>query len=293
MLDLPEFIIAVFCYVDESLKRVGQLRQRGFEPQLNDSEAITMELVGEFLGIDTDKGIWEYFRRHWWSWFPQLPSRTTFTRQAANLWAVKTKLLRDLAGALGEGEPIHVVDAFPIKVSSFKRSQRSRVFKGEAAYGYCASKKEIYYGFQGHLVVTQRGIVTDFALTPANVNETHGIWDLTESIRGLLIGDKAYLGKPLQRQLHDTGIRLETPLRSNMRDDRDPRYVRRLLRTRKIVETVISQLTRQFGIERTYARDRWHLTNRLTRKCLAHTLGASLNVQLGREPLRMKGLIAA
>ena len=29
----------------------------------------------------------------------------------------------------------------------------SRVFKGEAAYGYCASKKERYYGFHGRTVL--------------------------------------------------------------------------------------------------------------------------------------------
>jgi len=35
-----------------------------------DSEVITMEVVGEFLGIDTDKHIWQYFREHWLMFFP-------------------------------------------------------------------------------------------------------------------------------------------------------------------------------------------------------------------------------
>ena len=29
-----------------------------------------MEIVAEFLGIDTDKGAWEYFTQHWRDWFP-------------------------------------------------------------------------------------------------------------------------------------------------------------------------------------------------------------------------------
>ena len=33
-----------------------------------------MEIVGESLGIATDKGIWDYFRRHWLEWFPQDPA---------------------------------------------------------------------------------------------------------------------------------------------------------------------------------------------------------------------------
>ncbi|MCB1820694.1 MAG: hypothetical protein KDI73_03810 [Candidatus Competibacteraceae bacterium] len=85
---LEDFIITVFCWVDEHLNALlgdHRLRERGFAPKLADSEVITMEVVGEFLGLDTDVGIWKYFRRHWPSWFPELGSRTTFAQQAANL----------------------------------------------------------------------------------------------------------------------------------------------------------------------------------------------------------------
>jgi hypothetical protein len=37
---------------------------RTFEFSLSDSEVITMEIVAEFQGIDTDKVTWQYFRRH-------------------------------------------------------------------------------------------------------------------------------------------------------------------------------------------------------------------------------------
>ena len=57
-----------------------------------------MEMVGEFLGIDTDKGIYTYFKRHYPEWFPKLREvhRTTFTRQAANLWVIKENLWQHL-----------------------------------------------------------------------------------------------------------------------------------------------------------------------------------------------------
>ena len=293
-MDLKDFIIRVFCWVDDSLRPLGRLRSRGFEPGLRDSEVLTMEIVGEFLGFHTDKGIWEYFRRHWRTWFPRLPSRTSFIRQAAQLWALKWRLQEDLSRTLGSRESrLHIVDAFPIKACGFKRSARSQVFKGDATYGYCAAKKEIYYGFQGQLVITPSGVVTSCSVTPANVSETRGIWDVVPGVQGMILGDKGYLGKPLQQELRILGVDLETPLRSNMKDDRDPAFVRCLLRVRKTVETVISQLTERFGIERTLARDRWHLTNRVARKLLAHTVGVWLNVSLGRSPLKMEGLIAA
>jgi len=85
-MDLSTFIIAVFCLIDDWLKG-KKLRQRGPSPELSDAEVLTIEIVGEFLGIDTDEGLYEHFRRHYGEWFPALRGvhRTTFLRQAANL----------------------------------------------------------------------------------------------------------------------------------------------------------------------------------------------------------------
>ena len=84
-MDLNTFITAVFCLTDDWLKG-KKLRQRGSRPELADSEVLTIEVVGEFLGIDTEKGLYEHFRRYYAEWFPALKGvhRTTFCRQAAN-----------------------------------------------------------------------------------------------------------------------------------------------------------------------------------------------------------------
>jgi hypothetical protein len=83
MFSTEDFIIATFCCIDDLWAQVTQgkrIRPGGFTPSLSDSEVITMEVVGEFLGIETDKGIWNYFRTHWLNLFPSIKSRTTFSR---------------------------------------------------------------------------------------------------------------------------------------------------------------------------------------------------------------------
>ena len=99
-MDLSTFIVAVFCLIDERLKDLGRLRRRGPTPTLCDSEVLTIEVVGEFLGIDEDTQLFAYFRRHYAHFFPNLRRvhRTTFSRQAANLWKAQGA---PLAGALG------------------------------------------------------------------------------------------------------------------------------------------------------------------------------------------------
>ena len=73
MYDTEEFIIAVFCCVDDFLRQITQghrIRARGFAPSLSDSEVLTMEIVGEFRGLDGDRYIWKYFHDHWSKLFP-------------------------------------------------------------------------------------------------------------------------------------------------------------------------------------------------------------------------------
>jgi hypothetical protein len=103
IMSLEHFIITVYCWVDETVSELmngQQLRLRGFAPGLSDAEVITMEVVGEFLGIDIDSGLWRYFHEHWLTWFPRLSSRANFAKQAAHLWWVKQQLQAQSAKAL-------------------------------------------------------------------------------------------------------------------------------------------------------------------------------------------------
>src|SRR5689334_9842155 len=92
---IEQFIIEVFCLIDDELEKIllgKKLRQRGRPPGLSDSEVITMEVVGEFLGKDCDTNIWQYFMMHWLHFFPKIPDRTNFAKQAANLHVLKRLL---------------------------------------------------------------------------------------------------------------------------------------------------------------------------------------------------------
>lgn len=45
----------------------------------------------------------------------------------------------------------------PIPVCAFGRAHFHKSFKPQAAYGKCVSKKETYYGFKLHAVITLEG----------------------------------------------------------------------------------------------------------------------------------------
>lgn len=68
---LSIFVVADFCLVDDRLKD-RRIRQRGPSSTLSNSEGLTIEIVGGFLGLDTGKGIHLFFRRHYGEWFRAL-----------------------------------------------------------------------------------------------------------------------------------------------------------------------------------------------------------------------------
>ena len=202
MYTIEEFIIAIYCAVDDELKilisKQAPLRSRGFEPSLSDAEVLTLEIVAEYQGIDKDKAIWQYFHRHWHSLFPNLPSRSTFVRQSANLWQYKRLLQQRFAELLGAFKSeVHLIDGLPMRLCCVTYAPRCQSFQDIASYGYCAAKDEYFYGFRGHLNITLNGVITGFTVTAANGSEREALWEITEFIQGLLIGDKGYLGEDL------------------------------------------------------------------------------------------------
>lgn len=296
-MSMENFIITVYCMVDEMLKNIlgdKKLRQRGFQPNLSDSEMITMEVVAEFLGIDTDKGAWEYFSHHWLTWFPLLGSRANFAKHAANLWSMTQKIQQALAKKLGAfSDTLHMSDGFPMPICHFKRTGFSRNFQGEAAYGYCASKGETYYGFKGNMLINSEGVVTDVTVTAGNIDERESLWDLVSNVQGMLIADKGLIGEDYRPELkRHTNIDLQTAVRSNMRETRSEKFVSWLKSTRRLVETVLGQFAERFHIEKVRARKLWYLTNRIARKILAHTIGVFINKQIGNPPLQFDLLIS-
>jgi hypothetical protein len=293
---LEEFIIWVYCWTDENVAKVignNKLRSRGFEPALSDIEVITMEIVGEFLSYDTDTAIWKYFKTHWLSLFPKLTSRSSFAKQASNLWHVKQLLQSQINEQSSKNSQCFIVDGFPMKTAHFKRAKKSKNFKGEAGYGYCASKSETYYGFKGHLLIDNAGNITNFTLTEASGSEREAVWELTEhKIQSLLLGDKGYLSARFKEDLYiEQAITLETPVRQNMTDHLEKAERNFLNKTRRLIETVIGQLTGRLNMDKVWARKMWTLSGRLSRKILAHSLGMLANTLLKNKPLQLEHVI--
>ena len=270
-MDITTFMIGVFCLIEDFLAD-RRLRRRGPQPTLRDSEVLTIEVVGEFLGIDTESNIFVHFCRHYADWFPGLRkiTRTTFTRQAANLWKIKQELWQVLIEKIPHDPYLSIVDSFPVPICRFARAPRCQAFGEVAAYGYDEVARQTYYGLRAHVRLAWPGIIVDCALAPANIHDTEGAEELLHGIYGFALADRNYWKPELREQLRTQGLHLLAPYKSAIRQKQP--YPRFLTHMRYRIETVFGQLVERFNAKRVWARDLWHLTSRWMRKFLSHTL---------------------
>ena len=259
-----------------------------------------MEVVGEFLGIDTDKGLYEFFRRHYYAeWFPKLKElhRTTFARQAANLWKVKEflwqRLLKhDLLLGAQEGveEPLLVIDSFPIAVCKKSRSYKCRVMKELSARGRDTNLGK-FLGMRAHVLIVWPGIIVR-----ANVHDLHLAGRLLEGIgRGWVLADRNYWSPLLREQLqyHEEGPMLMArfKIKNATEKERGLVWPRWLSAKRQKIESVFSQLASRFNMKTVRARDTWHFSSRFLRKILSHTMAVMFCRKEGIAPTKFWELL--
>jgi Transposase DDE domain len=296
-MSLDDFIITCFCLIDEILPAATKgkrLRQRGPMPKLTDSEVITMEVVGTYLGLSQDQEMFDYFRRHYMHFFPLMAQvdRTTWLRQAANLWAVKERLWCLIRDRLLLYDPtVAIVDSLPIPVCQFARAYRCHRFDDTASFGKDHTCRQTFYGFRLHLRLCWPGVITQMYLAPANEQEGEVVWDLTAGTNGSLLGDRTYWLPTLQAALRKIGVVLLAPFRKASSQPAHS-WSAVLGRVRYRIETVFGQLTDRCGVKRVWARDLWHLRNRLLRMVLMHTICGLFNLQDQAPPLQLDRVVA-
>jgi hypothetical protein len=241
-MDLDTLIITWFCWIDEGIKEITgdrRLRQRGPAPALADSEVLTMEVVGEDLGLDQDSALFAYFQRHWSHFFPQPRHlhRTTFVRQATNLRGLKDPLGWWLRERLPHDPTLAILDSLAIAVCQFTRAPRCQRFAGEAGSGQDQLTRRVFYGVRLHARIWWPGVISQIEVTPGYGSELAAALDLTAATQGLVIGDRNFWSPRLREELARQGLTLLAPFRRRLQDPW-PGRSRQLSRWRYRIDTI-------------------------------------------------------
>jgi|GEM_PF-2235523 len=123
-------------------------------------------------------------------------------------------------------------------------------------------------------------LAMDITVTAANIDKRESLYKVVTHFDGLLIADKGLIG---------ADVNLQTHMHSKMKNPRGKHANKWMISTRRLVETVIAQLTEQFNIQK--ARSCWQLTNRITRKVLTHTMAIYMCKHLNIPGMQFEKII--
>jgi hypothetical protein len=266
----------------------------GPKPLYPDSFIISLIVIKNLLGMNSESSFLRHLKNNYHTIFTQLPEQSWFNRKCRRLHPVCLGLQQQLVlGHLQNN--IRIVDSTPVPVVKLYRGGYTPCFKRglETNFGYCASKKEYYYGVKLSLFITLEGVITNLGIHPAN---RHDLTAAKEVLKDMditnlwLVGDKGYYDGELRATLASHGGHLSVPDKV-----RHTKFIteqdRPLLAKRSLVETVNEQLKAHMKIHETLAQSYVGLVSRIWGAVLAFTFAQYLNRKQGRSLLAVKSLL--
>ena len=262
----------VYTIYEKTVPNCVKRRKNYDKRKLCDADIVSLAILGELWGMSSERCWFIYAKRNLSEVFGRFCDRTRYNRTKRELMYI----IKDIQRYILERLPIAtigIIDSCPIPVCGFARAHFSRLYKGYgAAYGHCASKKEIYFGYKLHLVIDENGLPIAFDLTGANVADGSMAEELNKQAGFVwLLGDKGYIGVKLPF------AKILVPDRSNAKNPKPLELNQLILNKRRRIETTISQLTDTLHIETVRARSFWGLCTNIRLKILAFLLAVYIN----------------
>jgi len=243
------YIVTTYVVLDDTLKAMGY--RDDCRRDLSNAEILTVAVVAaRFFQNHHERALQVLIQTHA---IPRF-SLSRFNRrlhQAQHLLEAITEWLSAQVAQAG----VAIIDTFPIPVCHIVRKKRCQKVQGPAFRGWCAAKKEWFYGFRLHWVCDAQGCPVSFCLLPATTHELTLVQDLCASLapHTCIAADGAYVSAEQQALAWNTAqIYLIARHHSNMSPN-SPEELRFLELTRWMIETAHSQLEKM-GVQRLHAR---------------------------------------
>lgn len=244
------FIIAAYSVIADTLQSLGHESHR--LAKVSDPEILTVAVVAA-----------KYFQNHQEralcvmvqaGYIPAL-SVSRYNRRLHALTAWLGGLLGLLSELFAQGQ-VFIIDSLPVPVCRRVRARRCKKVRGKAFCGYCAAKKEKFFGWRLHLICTPQGRPVSFALLEASHHDLTPVHELCYVLPegACVYADKAYnSGDDETTLLAQTGVKLVPARRKNMKEQNTLGEFFALQRYRKSIETVNAQLE-SMGMQRLKTR---------------------------------------
>ena len=285
--EVEEAIIVLFCFIDDTY-RILNPKAGHYESlkQLSDSEVITLALLQQLRGVESERSFLRDAERFFSHLFPGVVGLwpSSMHRRIRKLRRFLEPLRRFvLAELVGDPETL-IVDSTLLSVLHPRQVGQSAGFDGAAWVRWGTFS---VYGVKLHLLRSTNRVPLSYELTPANVAEISlaeellAEAELGDEVARKLLGDLAYRSGRLKEELVEAGILLVSGEASARRPG-----------VRQQIEIALASLKKVFNLGETLATTLVGLATRIAAKICAYTYAFLVNRTLNRPRGRIKELWA-
>lgn len=276
----------IFCQVDDFCKELNRYRmgkvlpsstiRRGPACCLSDSEIMMILILFQSSRFRDFKNYYNHFLSAYYKHaFPNLPSYNRFI-EIMNRVIFHLILFAQINA--GKRSGIYYIDSTCLPVCHLKRSRRHKTFEAIAEYG--RTSVGWFFGLKLHLVINDRGELIAFKISSGKQNDAKAGESIMQKLKGLMFGDKGYIGKELFSRLLEKGLKLITRGRKNMKAKIYSPFEKQLLDKRGIIETVINHFKHHYHI--------WHTRHRSVLNAMTHLMAGIAAYVI--EPLKISAI---
>lgn len=157
--------------------------------------------------------------------------------------------------------------------NKFGRAYFGKRLRDISSYGYCASKKETYYGMKVHVITDLYGAPIDYVLTKANVDDRDVLFELSNLVNiDVLFGDNGYVRNIGEELKEEKNIKLYALKRSNSKNPLPQNFRNMISKLRRRIESTFYQLNECFNIDRIRSNSKIGLQTSLEIKLLCFNI---------------------
>jgi hypothetical protein len=239
----------------------------------NDIVIIAVCVLGKMLGFTSERAWHAFAYTNLFSGQP-FPERSRYHRCCRQLMQVIKQIRNHLVRQFAKSPCYTVIDSMPLPLCHSARIHRARRMRDIADIGYCAAKKEYYYGFKGSFQETDEGFITHYVVSKASVHDVQLAEELIEpSPHPYILADKGYVSGSLKERLkEELGVHLFAQPRSNSKQPFSKPLAACVRSKRKRIETLFSGLVDVFHLNHLRALSSIGFELTLESILLAHTL---------------------
>ncbi|MER5918188.1 IS982 family transposase [Streptomyces sp. NPDC001982] len=287
--DLETLLTALYVKIDDE---IAGTRWMGRPPQLSDSEFVCLAVAQALLGHHSEARWLRYARKHLLGMFPYLPQRVGYNKRLRAALPLVKRVIRELARGSDFWFDNHwIADSTPVPCGMSRPTVQRSNLAGWAGYGYCASHSRFFWGLRLYLVCTPTGMPIMWALANPKIGEREVLAamlqvdaNLVANREGiLLISDKGFASKALEKDLARLGIQL---LRPSFKREKERYGEPMLKKVRQLIESVNDTLKGQLNLEQHGGRTIEGVAIRVAQRVLAMAAGIWHNNKTGAPVTR-------